>query len=170
MAKKTTTKKDLSAALKEKKREIEELKSKIAEYVDRIKHLQADFDNYKKRVKREEEELRERILDSLLLEIIPIYDNLERAFKSYKGNEDKDSFIEGIRKIFSQFHSFLSYNGLVPIEALGRRFDPRYHEVLLTVESDGEEGIILEEFERGYMRRGRVLRPSKVKVSKKKEV
>ena len=148
--------------------EQEELRAQIEEYIDRIKHLQADFENYKKRVTRQRAELERLVEDRVILKFIPIYDNLERAFRSFNHNNDKDSFIEGMERIFSQFRYLLESEGVEPIEALGQRFDPALHEALLTVDHDGEPNIVLEEFERGYLRQGRLLRPSRVKVSRAK--
>jgi molecular chaperone GrpE len=155
--------------------ELEELKRKIAEkdeqlqaMTDRLKRLQADFENYKKRVAREREEFARLAEDQFLLKLLPIYDNMERAFRSYGHNNDKESFIEGMERIFAQFSEFLRDEGVRPIEALGQPFDPLLHEALLSVETDGPPNVVLEEFERGYMRAERVLRPSRVKVSRKR--
>lgn len=150
---------ELKASLEAKERHNKEL-------IDRLQHLQADFENYKKRMARENEELFRRFEDSVLLEILPVYDNFERAFRTFNKNNDKDSFIEGIERIFAQFHSFLVGKGIQPIPATGEIFDPLLHEALITVETAEAGGKVLEEFERGYQRAGRVLRPSKVKVSK----
>jgi len=147
-----------------------ELQSVKKEHVDRIKRIQADFENYKKRVQKEREELLRLLEDQVLLELIPLYDNFERAFRHFTKNNDKDAFIEGIEKIFAQFHEFLNRKRIEPIKALGEPFDPAKHEALITVESDGAPNMVLEEFERGYLRNGRVIKPSRVKVSKKKEV
>jgi len=151
------------------KEELKKKEEQIKEYIVRLKHLQADFENYKKRVLKEREELYRMIEDNLLLEVIPLYDNFERAFRSFNHNNDHDSFIKGMEMIFSQFNDFLKKKGVEPIEATQEKFDPAKHEALITVESDGEPNIVLEEFERGYWRNGRVLRPSKVKVSKSKK-
>ncbi len=140
----------------------------IRSYIDRLKRLQAEFENYKKRVLRDMASLEERISDREILDFLPLYDNLERAFASYSGNNDAQSFIEGVERIFAQFDQILKQKGITPIEAEGALFDPALHEALLSVESEKERNVILEEFERGYMRHGRVLRPSKVKVSKGK--
>lgn len=145
-----------------------EVQPQVEEYIDRIKHLQADFENYKKRVARERAEFERLVEDRAILKFIPVYDNLERAFRSFSRNNDRDSFIEGLEQIFAQFRGLLEKEGVEPIEALGKPFDPAFHEALFVVESDGEPNIILEEFERGYLRWGRVLRPSRVKVSRPK--
>jgi molecular chaperone GrpE len=148
---------------------LKETEEQLKAYIDRLKHLQADFENYKKRVAREQEEYAYFIENRLLLKILPLYDNLERAFRSYHHNNDKDSFIEGMERIFAQFNEFLKAQDVRPIEALGQPFDPSQHEALLMVETDEKPNIVLEEFERGYRRGDRLLRPSRVKVSKRKE-
>jgi molecular chaperone GrpE len=145
-----------------------EKKGEIGSYVDRLKRLQAEFENYKKRVQRETGSTEERISDREILDFLPLFDNMERAFTSYSGNNDVTSFVEGVERIFAQFDQLLKHKGVSPIEVLGQRFDPARHEALLSVESDEGENVILEEFERGYLRNGRLLRPSKVKVSKGK--
>ena len=157
------------ASLEALKVELESKERQIKEHIDRIKRLQADFENYKKRVQKEREELMRLLEDQVLLELIPLYDNFERAFRHFNHNNDKDAFIEGVEKIFSQFHDFLSRKGIEPIKAMGEPFDPAKHEALITVESEGAPNIVLEEFERGYLRGGRVIKASRVKVSKKKE-
>lgn len=149
-------------------KELAEKEQQMKEYIDRIKHLQADFENYKKRALKEREDLDRLIEDRMILEFIPIYDNFERAFRSFNHNNDKDSFIEGMERIFSQFDDLVAKKGVEKIEALGERFDPARHEALIAVESDEEPNIVLEEFERGYLRNGRVIKPSRVKVSKVK--
>jgi len=145
-----------------------EKEEEIRSFVDRLKRLQAEFENYKKRMQRETGSMEERISDREILDFLPLYDNMERAFTSYSGNNDVASFVEGVERIFAQFDQLLKQKGVSPIEALGERFDPARHEALLSVESDGGENVILEEFERGYLRNGRLLRPSKVKVNKGK--
>lgn len=158
----------LQQELQEVKQHLEERDRQLQEMTDRLKRLQADFDNYKKRVEREREEFARIVEDRFLLKILPIYDNLERAFRSYNHNNDKDSFIEGLERIFAQFSEFLRGEGVQPIEALGKPFDPLLHEALLSVETDKEPpNVVLEEFERGYVRAERVLRPSRVKVSRR---
>ena len=133
--------------------------------VDRLQHLQADFENYKKRVLRDAGVAEERISDQEVLDFLPLYDNLRRAFQNHTGKCDSMAFVEGIERIFAQFAEILKQKGVSPIQAAGERFDPAAHEALLCVPSDEEPHVILEEFETGYLRNGRVLRPSKVSVS-----
>ena len=138
----------------------------IRSYVDRLQHLQAEFENYKKRVLREMGQLEERIVDREIMDFIPLYDNLQRAFTNYSDETDAAAFVAGVEKIFAQFDQILKGKGVTPIPSEGEKFDPTKHEALLSVESSEEKNTILEEFERGYERNGRVLRPCKVKVSK----
>jgi len=154
--------KDLEKLLTEKDEQ-------IASYIDRLQRLQAEFENYKKRTLREMAGLEERIVDREILDFLSLYDNLERAFENLSGDNNVEAFVQGIERIFAQFDQILKAKGVSPIEAVGTRFDPNRHEALLSVPSEEERNTILEEFERGYLRHDRVLRPSKVKVSSGKE-
>ena len=136
--------------------------------LDRLQRVQAEFENYKKRVLRETAAAEERISDQEVRDFLPLYDNLRRAFQNCTGNKDAQAFVEGIERIFAQFAEILKQKGISPIQAVGQLFDPALHEALLSVQGDGEPYVILEEFETGYLRTGRVLRASKVKVSKGK--
>lgn len=150
---------ELEDELKEKEERIQELK-------DRVRHLKADFDNYKKRQTDKKEAQVNKEKGELIKDLVPLYDNLDRAFKSFEKNDDKDSFVEGVEKIYAQFDEFLTKRGIEPIEAEGEKFDPNKHEALMKVESDDHQhNEITEEFERGYTYKGEVLKPSKVKVN-----
>jgi len=148
--------------------EIEEVKEedKSQDLVDRLKRLQAEFENYKRRSNREMESLAERISDRVILEFLPLYDNLQRAFENYASDKNVEGFVAGVERIFAQFTQILEQKGVTKIEAVGEKFDPALHEALLSVESDEEKNTVIEEFSAGYMRGGRVLCPSKVTVSK----
>jgi molecular chaperone GrpE len=155
--------------LSELRAQLDAKEKQLREYIDRLKRSQADFENYKKRIQKEQEQLFLLMEDRLLADFLPLYDNLERAFRGYHHHQDQESFVEGLERIFAQFYEFLARRGIVPIPALGEVFDPARHEALITVESAEGGGRVLEEFERGYLRDGRVIRPSKVKVSKRGE-
>lgn len=152
---------ELQEQLAAKTREAEEL-------LERLRRVQADFQNYKKRKEREQEELLLLLEDRILSEILPLYDDLERAFAALKGQDEREAFIEGMERIFAKFKDFLVKKQIQPIQAVGRKFDPSRHEVLLAVEHEGEPHVVLEEFERGYLRGERLLRPSRVKVGRPK--
>lgn len=145
-------------------RQLEEKQQKIEELTDTLKRLQAEFENYKKRVDKEKTEFVKFAHADVVAEMLPVLDSFEIALKN---TNDKDKFIEGIKIIFAQFHSILEAEGLKPIKAVGEKFDPYKHEVLMKQESDKPDDTILEEFQKGYMLNDRVLRHSKVKVSGK---
>jgi len=147
---------------------IAELEAQVGEYLDRLQHLQADFENYKKRVAREWEERRRAVEDGIILAFIPIYDNLERAFASLD-HQNKEAFIEGMKRIRDQFQQTLEKLEVERIAAAGARFDPAFHEAVLRVEEEGEPNIVVQELEPGYLRAGRLLRPSLVAVRKPPE-
>lgn len=157
----------LKEQLAEKEEQLASQKEKLESMVDRLQHLQADFENYKKRVARERNEQAREIENRLLYDILPVYDGFERAFRAYNHNGDKEALIEGMERVFSQFNDFLQKREVRPIEALGHPFDPSLHEALLSVESEETPNSVIEVFERGYRRGGDVIRPSRVKVSRR---
>jgi len=140
-------------------------KTKLAdEYLSQLKYLQADFENYKKMVAREREMYELCATETLIMNLLPIIDTLECAIASASNNT---SFEEGIALIYKDFIAVLAKEGLKPIAAVGEKFDPYKHEVIMTViDDDHPEDTILEEFEKGYMLGSKVIRTSKVKVSK----
>ena len=151
------------------KKELEE-KTKLADdYLSRLKYLQADFENYKKTVAREREMYEMRATEELTKSLLPLIDNLEIAIASAKQNEDRASFVEGIELIYKDLMAVLGKEGLKPIKAVGEKFDPYTHEVIMTVIDDGlPEDTVLEELEKGYMLGSKLIRTAKVKVSKVK--
>lgn len=146
--------------------QLEAKESEVNDYVNRLKRVQADFQNYKKRKEKEQAEVYTMIEDRLLNEFLPLYGDFSRAFSNFKTDEDQNAFIKGVERIFAKFKDHLNNNDVQQVEALGKKFDPAFHEVLLTVESAGDPNIVIEEFECGYTRKGRLLRPSRVTVSK----
>jgi molecular chaperone GrpE len=148
----------LQDQLKKKDDEIAELKHEFLLY-------KAETENFKKRLRKEKEDFSQYANEKLLKELILINDNLERAFAAT--NPTVESMKEGVDMILKQFHSFLEKENVELIEALGKKFDPAIHEVLCQVESEEhEENTVTEEFSKGYQLNGRILRPSKVVVSK----
>jgi len=147
------------------RKKVSDQEKEIAALRERLLHLQADFDNYRKQVARESAALARRAQDQEILDFLPIYDAMERAFRALKRSDDAQSFVEGMELVFAQFSEILKRKGCQPFDSVGKRFDPVYHEVLVAVEANAERNVILEEFERGWLRDGEVLRPAKVKVS-----
>lgn len=148
--------------------ELGEKDQRLQETIARLQRLQADFENYKKRVARERDEQARRTENEILLEILPVYDSFDRAFRNYQHNGDEAAFIEGMEQVFAQLHDALADLDVHPIDAEGQAFDPSRHEALMNTETDEHPpNTVVEAFERGYVRGNDVLRPSRVMVSRK---
>lgn len=131
---------------------------------DQLLRLRADFDNYRKRVAREEARLRRTAAESLVRDLLPVCDHLELALRHAEGTTD--GLFEGVEMVFRQFCEVLSRHGVEPIPALGERFDPNVHEAVLQRPADDVPAdVVVDEFQRGYRMGDQVLRPSKVVVS-----
>src|SRR3989338_1339737 len=137
---------------------------KINELTDSLQRLQADFENYRKAVDRQKQDFVRYACAEIIEKLLPIMDSFELALKNGDKHED---FVKGVELIFSQLYQLLEKEGLRKIEAEGKKFDPYKHEVLMTEKSDKEEDAVLEELQKGYMLGDKVIRHSKVKVSKK---
>lgn len=136
---------------------------------DRCLRLNAEFDNLRKRTQKEKEEFVKYANEKLILELVDILEAFERGLENAKGSTDNAKLIQGMELIYKQLKNVLEKNGLVPIKALGEKFDHYKHEAMMqTPSEDGEEDIVLEEFSRGYMLNNKVIRYSKVRVSKNK--
>ncbi|ADY56723.1 Protein grpE [Syntrophobotulus glycolicus DSM 8271] len=146
--------------------ELEEYKSKSEEYYEMLQRMKAEFDNFRKRTQKEKEENAKYASEEVIVSLLPVLDNLERAIESSKVNRDFDTFSHGVDMILRQFVKVMEGHGLAAIEALGRDFDPNLHEALIQEESEHDENIILEELQKGYLLKEKVIRPSMVKVSK----
>ena len=130
----------------------------VKDLTDTLQRLQAEFENYKKRTEKENLEYKKCALQDFIKKILPVLDNFELALKHKK---DK-----GIELIYLELYTILEDEGLKKIEALNKKFDPHIHEALLAEEYGREPNIVLEELQKGYMLNDKVLRHSKVKVSK----
>ena len=145
--------------------EQEENKLKAEEYYNHMQRLKAEFDNYRKRTQKEKEEIAKYGSEKIIVSLLPVLDNLERAIGSAQTNKDFQSFSQGVEMIRRQFMKVLEDEGLSPIETVGTEFNPNVHEALLKEASDKEENIILAELQKGYYLKDKVIRPSQVKVS-----
>ncbi|KAB2942716.1 MAG: heat shock protein GrpE [Candidatus Methanoperedens nitroreducens] len=158
----TTTEEKLEKELSIAKKQLEEEK-------DRCLRLNAEFDNLRKRNIKERDEFIKYANEKLIQELIDVYESLERGIENAKKADNNDKLIKGMELVYKQFKSVLEKNGLVPIKALGEKFDHRKHEAMMqTLTDEQEEDTILEEFAKGYMLNGKVIRYSKVRVSKRK--
>jgi molecular chaperone GrpE len=147
--------------------ETEALRNENEELIDTLQRLQAEFDNYRKRVLRDQENLVARAHERLVKELIPVLDDLERALEAAEQHEEA-KLEEGVRLVHRSLAGALEREGLAEIETNGK-FDPHVHEALLTQQSEAEEGSVIEVLQKGYRLGDRVLRPSRVVVAGPKE-
>jgi len=177
---KKITKDELNKKLKEKDDLIKKLEEKLSEtekiaqqkdnlskeYLEHLKRLQADFENYKKREEKKKKDFIEFANEELLSKLLSVVDNLERALDSSKNESNVEAIKQGINNILKDFYNILNKEGVKPIKAKGHKFDPYKHEAVMTVETDQyPEDTITEEFRKGYYFKSKVLRPAMVKVA-----
>lgn len=127
----------------------------------------ADFQNFRRRKDEEAREIGQFANRELILGLLPIMDNFERALKSAEQNQNYEALLSGVALTLRQMQDFLKKNGVEPIDSVGKEFDPNVHEAVMRVE-DGEhpENTVVDEVQRGYTMHSRVLRPSMVKVAR----
>jgi len=159
---KNTTEKEESCE-KTEKTLLEEKDEKILELISHIQRLQAEFENYKKRTEAEKINFQDYGKMMLAKKLLPILDNIELSLIN---TENKEEFEKGIKLVYSQFVQSLEDEKITPIPSKGQQFDPRLHEALLSEESKKKSGTILEELQKGYMLRDKIIRNTKVKVAR----
>jgi molecular chaperone GrpE len=138
------------------------------ELFDRHLRLQAEFDNYRKRVEKEKSDFRAYAYEKLIADLLPVLDHLELALKHSREMDADPTLLEGVELVIRQFNEVMAKYGVEAVEALGNTFDPNYHEALSQIESEKhEDNQVVEEFQKGYLLSGRMIRPSKVTVSRK---
>ncbi len=135
-----------------------------SDYLDRLRRTQADFVNYKRRTEQERSDFVKQAEADLMLAILPVMDDLDRALESVPEDIKNHSWVDGVRFISRKLHSILESRGLKRIEAIGKRFDPNFHESAALAE--GKEDVVLEEVKAGYQLHDRVIRPSSVIVGR----
>lgn len=140
--------------------------SEAQELKENLLRLQAEFDNYQKRMQREQEVFRKHATEGLIRELLPVMDNFAITISN---NDEENEFSKGVELTFAQLTEILQGQGLEKIEAEGERFNPREHEALMTKESDEEPNTILEVMQEGYKINDKVVRHAKVIISKKEE-
>lgn len=138
----------------------------IDELQDKVKRQMAEFDNFRKRTEKEKSAMFEMGASDIIKKLLPIVDNFERGFKSITDEEKETPFAKGMDMVYKQTMKMLEDADVKPIEALGLEFNPELHNAVMHVEDDSVgEGIIVEEFEKGYIYRETVIRHSMVKVA-----
>lgn len=154
------------SAKKSKRSKEKELQEKVDEINDKYLRLYSDFDNYRKRTIKERIELSKTASEEVIIELLPVLDDFERANKSNEASKDCEAIKDGINLIYSKFKSTLERNGLKSIEAIGKEFDTDYHEAITQIPapSDDLKGKIVDEIEKGYQLNDKVIRFSKVVI------
>ncbi len=148
-------------------KEIDNLNKQLLDEKDRYLRLNAEFDNHRKRTVKEHEEFIKYANEKLIQEFIDVFESLERGIENAKKADHKDKLIAGMELVYKKFKVVLEKYGLTPIKAQGEKFDHYRHEAMMqTITDECEEDTILEEFAKGYMLNGKVIRYSKVRVSK----
>ena len=146
------------------KGELEIKNQAIQDHINDLKRLQADFENYIKRTEKDNVEFSKYASGNLIIKLLGIMDDFERAFETMKDDENA----RGISMILNQLNKVLEEEGTRPIITSGEKFDPHKHEVIADIETDDhDEGAIVQEFQKGYWYKDKVIRPSKVIISKK---
>lgn len=145
--------------------EIAALKQQVEAEENKYLKLYAEFDNFKRR-NRQEMELNNKYKHQKIVEdLLPIIDNLERALKIEGESESFNSLLKGVEMVYNDLVNTLMKHDVKEIESTGHAFDPNFHQAVMTEASDEADGTIIEEFQKGYMLKDRVIRPSMVKVS-----
>jgi molecular chaperone GrpE len=147
--------------------DLDKARTEAALYLDDLRRLQADFDNYRKRTLREQTARAASASQALVSRLLPVLDNFELAVSAAEQSRDFDRMLKGVEMVFGELRQALEGEGLVKIEAEGKPFDPERHEAVIAVEQeDTEPGMVVGIVRTGYELRGKVLRPAMVKVAK----
>lgn len=142
------------------------LEEKLGEFENRYLRLQADFDNFRRRSRLETEANEKYRAQKVIIDILPAIDNFERALKMEVENEQSSALLQGMEMVYRGLLDALSKEGLQAIEAVGKEFDPHLHQAVMQGEdADFGSNIVIEEFQKGYLLKDRVIRPSMVKVN-----
>ena len=153
-----------------KESEYHKILKDVEDYKDKYVRILAEFDNARKRMEREKLEFLKYANEDLIVEFLEILDDLERTVAvANEKHQDYDAFLKGVEIVMKHIDDVFKKNGVKPIEAKGKAFDPHCQEILMQEETDvAAEGIVLEEFQKGYMLGEKVVRTAKVKVAQKK--
>ena len=150
--------------------ELEKARAESAAHLEDLQRLKAEFENYRKRVLKEQTELVERASVSLVSRLLTVLDNFDLAVLSAEETKDFEKMLKGLELVYGELKEVLRQEGLEPIEAKGRRFDPNLHEAALEVGGDENGDLVVAEVLRpGYSFKGRILRPAMVKVTRKSQ-
>jgi molecular chaperone GrpE len=148
----------------ELKQALAQEKQKAETYLANWQRAQADYINNKRRSEQERQEITQMANCELIVSILPVLDDMERAFSALPDKLATAGWVQGVKMVGHKLRTKLEAQGLMPLQAVGEKFDPRLHEAVK--EAEGKEGIVLEELEKGYKLHDKIIRPSKVVVGK----
>ncbi len=154
---------DADSQEQEAAKELEDLKKQLSDGVERMKRLQADFENFRRRTRQEKEDLSNMVVQDFIKELLPMLDNFDRAMAAEA--TDAAKFQQGVEMIYNQLTEVLKSKGLEKIDTTDAKFDPNFHQAVMRVENpDLEDEAIAMELQKGYMVKGKVIRPAMVQV------
>ncbi len=160
---------DVNKRIEELERKLKDAESRAEDYLNQLKYMKADFENYKKRVLKENKEEVRKEIEAFVVKLLDVLDNLERALLTARTTRKKKALVDGIEMVHREFFDILKKEGLEEIEALGKSFNHGEHECLAVEELDNcNDEEVIEVFQKGYILDGRVIRYSKVKIAKKR--
>lgn len=163
---KATKNEELQTKIEQLEQQLRAEQDKSKDYLTRLKYLQADFENYRRRVEKETQEAVNRSNEKLVSCLIGVLDDFENAISAGKTTENKNALLEGVRMVHKNLEKLLAQEGLQRLECVGQAFDPNLHEILAQVPTkEHENGTVLEEARKGFVFKGKVLRPSVVKIA-----
>ena len=146
--------------------ELSQLEEKLNESENRYLRLRADFDNFRRRINVENDAKEKYRSQGLITELLPALDNFERALNIEADNEQTKQLLQGMEMVHRSLVDALKKEGVEPIEAVGQQFDPHLHQAVMQIEDENfESNVVVEEFQKGYKLKDRVIRPSMVKVN-----
>lgn len=148
--------------------QLESARTEAAQHLDDLKRLKAEFENYRKRMIKEQTAMIDRASSAVVERLLPILDNFELALLAADRTKDYASMVRGVEMVYGELVELLRKEGLARIDALGKVFDPEEHEAVMRAEGDGDEIVVLEEMRPGYSIGGRVVRPAMVKVGSRR--
>ena len=148
--------------------QIRKMQEELSEAKEKYLRLYAEFENYRKRVQKDREELVKYSIEPLVMELLTVIDNLEMALEHSENDATAESLIEGVELTLREFRKVIGKYGVQEIESLGKPFDPAYHHAINQVQrNDVESNTVVEEYRKGYLLKDRVIRPSLVAVSRR---
>jgi molecular chaperone GrpE len=157
---------DASEAGDESEQKIAELQAKLDETENKMLRAQADFDNFKRRSRLDQEAAQKYRAQSLVSEMIPALDNFERALQIEADNDQTKSLLQGMNMVYNQLVQALKNEGVEAINSVGEQFDPHLHQAVMQIEDENyESNSVVEELQKGYKLKDRVIRPAMVKVN-----